>query len=460
MAAAEGNLVMRAMMTRFGGAWTRRLLAPAVLVLLLGGLAGPAAAMDIERVVSPGGVEAWLVQDHSLPIVALSLAFRGGAALDPAAKSGLATMVSATIDEGAGPLDSAAFQRQLSDLGIDLRFDAGQDEFTGTLRSLTRDRDQAFELLRLALTEPRFDEEPVERVRNQLLAVLASDAEDPGKIAGDTLSATLFPDHPYGRDPMGTAETLGRITRADLQAFAKARFARDRLVLGVVGDITPAELGPALDRIFGGLPATSAAIDLPEAVPEGAGRVVVVERDVPQSVILLAQPGIKRDDPDFYAAALLMQTLGGGFGSRLTRELREKRGLAYSIGADLATYELVGLVTGSTATQNARAKESIDLIRQVWGEMAEKGPTEAELDDARDYIVGSYALRFTSSSRIANNLVALQLEDLGIDYMAKRSALFAAVTLEDAKRVAKRLLDPAKLAWVVVGKPDGVASTP
>lgn len=440
----------------------RPLAALACLAAILLGLAvaRPAAAMTIQRVVSPGGIEAWLVEDHSLPIIALSLAFRGGAALDPADKSGLATMVASTIDEGAGPLDSAAFQRRLSELGIDLRFEAGQDDFTGTLRSLTRDRDEAFDLLRLALTEPRFDEEPIGRLRSQLLAVLASDAEDPGKIAGDTFWQTLFPGHPYGRDPMGTPESLPRIARADLQGFARTRFARDRLMLGVVGDITPAELAPALDRIFGSLPATGAPIALPAAEPQGAGRIVVVDRDVPQSVILLGQPGIKRDDPDFYAAALLMQTLGGGFGSRLTREVREKRGLAYSVGADLATYDLVGLITGSTATQNARAKESIDLIRQIWGEMAETGPTEAELDDARDYIVGSYALRFTSSSRIAGNLVALQLEKLGIDYMEKRNALFEAVTLADVRRVAKRLLDPAKLAWVVVGKPDGVTAIP
>lgn len=422
--------------------------------------AAPAPAMTIERVLSPGGIEAWLVEDHSLPVVALSLAFRGGAALDPADRSGLATMVSGLLDEGAGPLDSAAFQKRLSDLAIDLGFDASQDEFRGTLRALTRDRDEAFELLRLALTEPRFDAEPVERIRGQLLAVLASDAEDPGKIASDTFWHTMFPDHPYGRDPTGTPESLKRIAAPDLRGFVGQQFTRDRLKIGVVGDITPAELGAALDKLFGVLPASGAATELPAAVPEGAGRLVLVDRDVPQSVILLGQNGLKRDDPDFYAAALLMQTLGGGFGSRLTREVREKRGLAYSINANLATYDLGGLVTGETATQNARAKESIEVIRQVWAEMAAEGPTEAELADAKSYLIGSYALRFTSSSRIAGNLVSIQLEGLGIDYVDKREALFNAVTLADVRRVAKRLLDPATLTWVVVGRPAGVEPAP
>jgi len=434
-------------------------LAALALSLALVG-ARPAAATQIQRVTSPGGIEAWLVEDHSLPVIALSLAFRGGAALDPAEKSGLATLVSGLLDEGAGPLDSAAFQKRLSDLAIDLSFDAGQDEFRGSLRTLTRDRDEAFELLRLALLEPRFDAEPVERIRSQLLAVLASDAEDPSKIASDRFWQTLFPVHPYGRDPTGTPESLKSITAADLKDFVKSRFTRDRLVIGVVGDIAPADLGPALDKLFGGLPATGAPVALPDAVPQGEGRLVLVERDVPQSVILFGQNGIKRDDPDFYAAALLMQTLGGGFGSRLTREVREKRGLAYSVSADLASFDLGGLVVGDTGTQNARAKESIDVIRQIWGDMAASGPTEAELADAKAYIIGSYALRFTSSSRIAGNLVSIQLDRLGIDYIDRREALFRAVTLADVKRVAKRLLDPAKLTWVVVGKPADVAATP
>jgi zinc protease len=439
---------------------TLTLVASLALAWLLLVVGAPARAMTIERVVSPGGIEAWLVEDHSLPVVSLALAFRGGAALDPADKVGLATMVSGLLDEGAGPLDSAAFQKRLSDLAIDFNFDASQDEFRGSLRALTRDRDQAFELLRLSLAEPRFDAEPVERIRGQLLAVLASDAEDPGKIASDTFWHTVFPEHPYGRDPIGTPETLKQITADDLRTFVRQQFTRDRLKIGVVGDITAADLGPALDKLFGGLPARGATMTLPAAVPEGAGRVVLVDRDVPQSVILLGQNGIKRDDPDFYAAALLMQTLGGGFGSRLTREVREKRGLAYSIDADLATYDLGGLVTGATATQNARVKESIDVIRQVWAEMAAEGPTEAELADAKAYLIGSYPLRFTSSSRIASNLVSIELEGLGIDYIDKRQDLFGSVTLADVRRVAKRLLDPAKLTWVVVGRPVGLEPAP
>jgi zinc protease len=439
------------------------LLASALLLLLLAVLLAPmpaSAAVKIERVVSPGGIEAWLVEDHSMPLIAISLAFRGGAAADPADKGGLAELVSGLLDEGAGPLDSQSYQRKLSDLSIDLRFNAGMDAFRGSMRTLTEHRDEAFDLLRLALTEPRFDDEPVARVKGQILTMIADEAQDPDEIAQRSWWRTVFPDHGYGRDPMGTPDALARIGQVDLKGFVAAHFARDRLLIGVEGDISPAELGPLLDRTFGGLPAKGTADAVPEAALSGAGKMIVIKKPVPQSVILLGAPGLKRSDPDYYAAAILMEVLGGGFGSRLTREVREDRGLAYSIGAGLASYDRAALVVAQTATQNERAKDSIEVIRQVWGELGKDGPTQAELDDARAYILGSYALHFTNSLAIAGNLVSLQFDDLGIDYPERRTALFEKVTLEDMKRVAKRLLDPAKLTWVVVGEPAGLPETP
>jgi zinc protease len=411
-------------------------------------------------VVSPGGIEAWLVEDHSMPLIAINLAFRGGSAADPADKAGLATLVSGLLDEGAGDLDSQAYQRKLSDLSIDLSFDAGLDEFRGSMRTLTAHRDEAFDLLRLALTQPRFDAEPVERVKGQILTIIAREAGDPDQIAQRAWWQTVFPDHGYGRDPMGTPDTLAKIDRDDLQGFTAGHFARDRMLVGVVGDITPADLAPLLDKTFGSLPAKGTADPVPEATLHGAGKTILIKKPVPQSVILLGGPGLKRADPDFYAASILMEVLGGGFGSRLTREVREDRGLAYSIGAYLASYDKAALLLAQTATQNERAKESIEVIKQVWGELGKDGPTQKELDDARSYLLGSYALHFTNSLAIAANLVSLQLEDLPIDYPEKRIALFNKVTLDDMKRVGKRLLDPATLTWVVVGEPAGWSETP
>ncbi|RMD63609.1 MAG: insulinase family protein [Alphaproteobacteria bacterium] len=430
----------------------------AALVLLA--MAGPARAVEVQRVVSPGGIEAWLVEDHTNPILSLDLAFRGGAALDPAGKEGLANMVSGLIDEGAGPLDSQAFQGRLQELSIRLSFNASLDTFGGTLQTLSETRDEAFRLLRLALTEPRFDAEPVTRIRSQILAGLAQEAEDPRSIARRTLSKVLFPDHPYGRPVSGTQLSVPRITVEDLRTFVKERFARDTLVIGVVGDITAQELARLLDETFLALPATAASAAVPSAAVAGDGAVVVVEKDVPQSVVAFGHEGIRRDDPDYYAAYVVNYILGGGgFASRLYKEVREKRGLAYSVYSYLNPLDHAALVVGGVATQNGRVAQSLEIIRREWGRMGETGPSAQELDDAKTYLTGSFPLRFSSSGRIAGMLVGMQLENLGIDYLDRRNAFIEAVTLDQARRVARRLYDPDRLAVVVVGHPTGVTPT-
>ncbi len=436
----------------------RRLIVAAGLFLAIAGAALPGRAIEVERVVSPGGLEAWLVRDHANPIIALRLAFRGGAALDPAGKEGLANMAAALLDEGAGDLDSQAFQRRLEDLAIRLGFDAGRDAFSGNLRTLTENRDQAFALLRLALTAPRFDSEPVARVRQQILAGLRSDSEDPDFIASRTLSRALFPDHPYGRPVRGTAQSVAAIGAADLGRFARRRLARDNLVIGAVGDIEAAVLGSLLDATFGGLPAKAASWAVADTRPQASGETIVVEKPLPQSAILFAHEGVKRDDPDFYAAYVVNYVLGGGgFTSRLYGQVREKRGLAYSIGSRLYPLDHAALIMGSAGTANKSAAETLRLVRREWRAMAADGMTEAELADAKTYLTGSFPLRFSSSGRIARMLVGMQLENLGIDYLEKRNGYVEAVTFADVRRVARRLLDADRLTTVVVGRPEGIS---
>ncbi|MGF1593135.1 MAG: M16 family metallopeptidase [Kiloniellaceae bacterium] len=428
------------------------------LVVMLTAL--QARAVEVQRVVSPGGIEAWLVEDHTNPIVALELAFRGGSALDPEDRAGLAHMVASTIDEGAGPLDSQAFQGELDNLSISLRFSAGTDSFSGSLQTISEHRARAFELLRLALTEPRFDEEPVERIRSQIITRLSRESEDPDYIAGRVLRRLMYDDHPYALSSRGTEASIARITADDLRGFVADRFGRDRLFVGVVGDITAAELAAALDEIFGSLPAAAAPFEIPPAVAKNGGETVVIAKPIPQSVVALGQEGIRRDDPDYYAAYVVNYILGGGgFSSRLVEEVREKRGLAYSVYSYLAPFDHGSMVAGGTATQNARVAESLDLIRQEWRRMAEAGPTAAELEAAKRYLTGSFPLRFSSSDNIAGMLVGMQTEDLGIDYLDRRNDYVEAVTLEDARRVAARLYRPDDLTVVVVGAPEGITPT-
>ncbi len=435
--------------------WAGRLLLLVVGLLALA--PRTASAIEIERVTSARGIEAWLIEDHTNPIIAVNFAFRGGSALDPAGKEGLADMVAGLLDEGAGPLDSMAFQGRLEDLAITLRFEAGRDSFDGRLTTLTENRDAAFDLLRLAVTEPRFDAEPVERIRGQILSNLRNQTQDPDTLARQALFAELFPAHPYGRRLEGTEETINALTAEDLRGFAARRLALDNLVIGVVGDISAAQLATALDHAFGKLPAQAAPWRLEMVAPRSANTVTVIRQPFPQSTIVYAQRGPLRDDPDYYAAYVLNHILGGGgFTSRLYNEVRDKRGLAYSVYSTLVPMDFAGLVLGASGTRNDRAAETVKVIQDEWRRMAAEGPTPKELEDAKLFLTGSFPLQFSSSDRISGILTAIQLDDLGIDYLDRRNALIEAVTLEDVRRVARSLLDPAGLRFVVVGQPAGL----
>jgi len=432
-----------------------RLLAVFALVvgMVLTGLSAPAAAVTVEKVVSPGGIEAWLVRDHSNPILALELSFRGGASLDPEGKSGLAVMTAALLDEGAGPYDSQAFQRMLEDRVIGLSFDAGRDGFRGHLKTLTEHRDTAFELFRLALTQPRFDKPAVERIRGQLVAGLMRESESPEIAASKAWFQAVFAGHPYARSPRGEIASIKAVTAADLRGEVRRLLARDRLTIGVVGDIDPPELGRLLDATFGGLPASAPPAMVPDIRPGAAGLVQRIERNIPQTVATFGLAGIKRDDPDWYAATVMNHILGGGgFASRLTEQVREKRGLAYSVWTGLIPLDHAGVILGGVATETSRFEESIALIREELRKLRDEGPTEAELADAKTYLNGSFPLQLDSTVAIAQVLVQLQNDRLGPDFLDRRPALIAAVSADDIRRVAARLLDPAALTLVSVGR--------
>ncbi|MEE8516332.1 MAG: pitrilysin family protein [Alphaproteobacteria bacterium] len=422
--------------------------------------ATPAGAISIQRVVSEKGIEAWLVEDHNVPLMTMRFAFRGGSALDPKGKEGLANMTSSLLDEGAGKLDSMAFQQRLEDNSISINFGASLDNFRGTLRTLTETRAMAFDLLRLAMTRPRFDPEPVERIRSQILSGLARAAERPRHIARRTWMRAVFPDHPYRRPADGTPESIARIKAGDMAGFVKDRLGRDKLVIGVVGDISAKQLAPLLDKTFGPLPAKAKSNHVPEATPAVAGDVFVIKRDIPQSVVLFGHGGIKRDDPDYYATYIMNHILGGStLNSRLGNEVREKRGLAYSVYSYLSTMDHAGLIMGGVATANESVAKSIEIIRKEWGRMRSGKVSKQELSDAKTYLTGSFFTRLNSTRRISRLLLGMQLEHLGIDYISRRNRLIDGVTAADIRRVAQRLLDPAKLTFIVIGTPKGVKPT-
>jgi len=415
-------------------------------------LSVPAGAIEIQEVTSPGGIQAWLVEDHAIPIVSVAFAFRGGAAQDPEDKPGVANLMSGLLDEGASGLDSKAFQARLDELSIELSYNAGRDTFSGSMRTLSENIDDAELLLRLSVRYPRFDEEPVERIREQILTSIRRAANDPGSVAGDQLMATAFEGHPYGRPVSGTVETLSAVTRGDLLAYHRATFARDNLVVAVTGDITSERLAGFLDRVFGGLPQEPDLKEIAETEP-ATGQRIDIEMAVPQANIRLVGPGIKRDDPDFMQAYVSAYILGGGgFGSRLFEEVRENRGLAYGVGLGLGAYDRAGVVSAGTSTRGDQADEVIDILEDEIRRYAETGPTEDELQEAKDYLIGSYPLRFTTSRQIANQLLYIQLDDLGIDYVNERNGMIEALTLDDVSEAAARLFGGGAFTIVTVGQ--------
>lgn len=419
---------------------------------LLAFSAAPAAAVDIQEVVSPGGIKALLVEDHSNPLIAVNFAFKGGGSTqDPEGKEGLANLLTGLLDEGAGDIKSADFQARLDDLGVSMSYDTSYDNFTGSFRTITDFEDQAFDLLHLALTEPRFDEEPVNRIRGQIVTGILANRNDPDEIASKTFRETVFAGHPYSRPTDGTPEALAKVTAADLESFRKKVFAKDDLVVGVVGDITPEDLKTRLDQVFGDLAARAELTKVPMAEPV-LGKTVSVDLAVPQTNIRVAMPGVLRSDKDFFAAYLMNHVLGGGsFTSWLYEEIREKRGLAYGASSYLATYDHAGILGIATATRADASPQTVDIIRKEIERMAKDGPTEQELEKAKAYVKGSYAVRnLDSSLAVAQTLVGIQLDDLGTDYIDKRQAIIDAVTLDDVKAAAKKLLD-AKPTVVTVG---------
>jgi zinc protease len=415
------------------------------------------AAVEVQRVVSPGGIEAWLVEEHRIPFLSMRFAFRGGAALDPEGKDGLAELVSGMLNEGAGDLDALAYQKAIEDNAIRLGFDAGLDEFAGTLETLTERRERAFELLAIALAAPHFDAEPLERVRAQLISGLVRETKNPNTVAQHIWHRAVFGDHPYARSPSGSIASVESLSAADLREFAANRFTRDRLVLGVAGDIDAETLGRLLDETFGGLPATGAATDVADIVPGAVGEVLIERMPQPQSVVMWGQRGLKRDDPDYYAAYVMNHILGGGgFSSRLTEEVREKRGLAYGVYSYLAPRDHAALYLGGVATQNERVAESIEVIRAEFARMRDDGVSADELSDAKTYLTGSFPLRLDSNSEIASMLVGMQIAELGIDYLEHRQGLIESITLDDIQRVAAALIDPDSFTIVVVGDPAAI----
>ena len=413
----------------------------------------PFTAPEVREVVSPSGVKAWLIEEKNTPVIAVSVLFKGGRSADPDRLTGLSDVVAALSNEGAGALDGVAFQEILSENGIYMNFSAAQDYFAANFQTLRETKETAFDLFMQALTNPRFDRKAVRRVKQQFSTALDAKKGNPSALAQERFFKLMFKGHPYAR-PNVSKSGLNEITRANLTRYTRERFAKNNMLIGVSGNISAEELSALLEEFFTDFPDKAVLKTVPETKPLRTSGIDVLSTDVMQSAVMFGHKGIARNDDDFYAAYLAMHIFGnGGFSSRLFEEIREKQGLTYGISAFLSPLKASPLIIGGAAADNAKMAQLINGVKNEWQKAAQKGFSEEEMNDAKTYLKGSFALAFSSSEGLADFLAAMQYNDLGIDYLNNRNALFEAVSLERLNKTAERIFIPDNLFFVVIGKP-------
>ncbi len=415
--------------------------------------------VNVQEVTSPGGIKAWFVQDTKSQVISMHFAFRSGDVMDTKGKEGTADLAADMLTEGAGDLNHREFEAILQDLAIGLSFSADSDHFFGSVKTLEKHKDKAVELLHLALNKPRLDKSAMERIRSQHIAYLASIAQTPNHLISKKLKKILFKNHPYGRGANKSPKTVKTVAIADIKDYLRSNLAQDNLLVGVVGNLTVQEVGQLLDKVFGGLPQKATQPKIAEITAPEKASTAVIEKDIPQSAVIFAQSGWKADHPDYLKASILMHILGDSHVSRLNEEIRNKRGLAYHTRASLNPSQYTALVVGVIGTANDHVKDSIGLAKSEWRRMYDQGVTEKELADAKSFMTGAFPLQFTSSKAISGLLVGYQIAKRDISYFKKRNQLIEAITLSEVNDVAKRLLKPDALTFVIAGKPKDVIAT-
>ena len=428
----------------------KRLLAALALTLLT---ATPLCAAEIRNIDLGQKAEVWFAEDHTVPIIAFNISLPAGSAYDPAGKAGLAAFAGAMLDEGAGQMDSKAFHEALANRAIAFSARAERDYLVISISTLKENAPEAMRLLQLALTRPRFDNEALQKVRAQIIQSLQQDQAEPQRVAARGFARSFFGDHAYAHAMNGEIASIASVTATDLRNFARSNWVKSGLKVAVAGDISAPALAKLLGETF--LPVSGANPPvLPNVGRLGTPGVHVIPLPVPQPTAVFGLPGIMRHDPDFIPGYVANHILGGGdFSSRLMEEIRVKRGLTYGISTSLTAYNKAAVMQGSVATRANAIRQTVQVVKDTLANFAKNGPTQQELDDAKTYLTGSFPLAFASNSGTASQLGAYLRQNLDIGYVARRNSLIQAVTLEDVKRVARRLFDPARLTVVIGGSP-------
>ena len=424
-----------------------------LIVMLALAAASAQAALPVQSWTAKSGAKVMFIESRSIPMIDVNVDFDAGSRNDPAGKAGLASMTQGLLGLGAGKLSEQEIADAFADAGAQRGGRLDLDRAGVSLRTLSSktERESALATLTTLLASPRFDDAVLNREKARRIAALKEDETKPEVIADRAFDAALYGDHPYGRNP--TTATLAAISRADLQAFYAAHYGARRAVVSMIGDLSRAEAEALAERITTALPPDSAAPALVPVPPAKSGE-TRIPHPATQSHILLGSAVLKRGDPDFFSLTVGNYILGGGgFVSRLMEEVREKRGLVYSVHSYFAAYKQEGPFQAGLQTKKEQANEALALVKKVIAEYVDKGPTAKEIKAAQDNLIGGFALRIDSNRKLLDNLAVIGFYGLPLDYLDTWSANIGKVTVGSVRAAMKRHLKPENFATVIVGAP-------
>ncbi len=434
-----------------------------VAVALWLGLATSAhAAITVETTSIGHGVKVWYAPNENAPVVDVVLSFEGaGSVSDPEGKGGRAAFAASMLTEGAGGLDSAAFRRALEENAITLSVDASDDRLQIHIYCLREHATRAGQLLAMALAQPLLAEADQQRMKSDITSLLARLNERPGYVAGRLLSARAFKGHPYANAHYGDAASVAALNANDVRDFMRTYITRGNVLVAASGDVDASLLDDMLEPVVDALADNdTGAVAVSQTSLAGSGETLRQTMPVPQTTVLFAAPAIARDDPRFYAQYLLNYVLGGSaLFSRLGEEIRQKKGLVYSIDTDLDMKRGAAVISGALATRNASAEEAITQVKAVLDKMHKTGVSTQECEDAKGYVIGAFTRKLDGSSAVTDMLMAMQIHKLGEDYIEKRAELFGNVSCGDINAVASEILNPANFLFAVVGGSPEVGGT-
>ncbi len=409
----------------------------------------------VQEIVSPRlKIKAYLIEDKTNPIISVSFLFKNaGYATDNEGEQGIANLVASLLTEGAGHLTAQQMKEEMESRAIAISFAADKDDFSGSLLTTRDNMFKAFSLLRDMLGQPRFDPEDIMRAKTVLVEALLRQSEHPQSRLSLKMNEVLFAGHPYGRNPLGKVKDIERISAAQLNQFVTDHLNRQNLIVGIAGDISKNEAERMLDNVFADIGSNGRINFVRNPEVKFDGRQILMPEQTGQNISLKAVAGVGRNDADFYPLFIANQVLGGsGLTSRLSKEIREKRGLTYGVYSYLDLTDKAPLLMAGYATTAENYEEAEKLFVKEWEAFSKKGISAEELEKAKNYLIASYNLRFSSISGIADILAAMQKYNLGADFLKQRNKYVKEVTLEQVNKAAKKYFDVNRLVSVSIGR--------